>query len=282
MMAGVTVTFHGVRGSTPCCSTDLCRFGGNTACVVIEAEGEEPIILDMGTGIRSFGRTHPDELPFNGSVLLTHMHWDHVQGLPFFAPLHRPGSTIDIWGPPEDDASFGSTFDGFMVPPYFPVCTKDLIGDITFHDAQTDSFAIGNAKITSRPVPHVGATNGYRIDVGGYSIAYISDHQQPLDDASFVDPGVLELCDGVDLLIHDAQYTPAQFAQRATWGHCTMDYACEVARQGGAQALALFHHDPDNDDVTLDELVDATKRTGEAMGISEVLGAAEGESVKFG
>lgn len=284
-MAGLTVTFHGVRGSTPCCSTELCRFGGNTACVVIEADGHQPIILDMGTGLRNFGRSYPDGVPFEGTILLTHMHWDHVQGLPFFAPLHRPGSKLDIWGPPEPDASFADTFSGFMEPPYFPVCCGDLIGDVTFNDATPGTFMIGGpdgAKVTTRLVPHVGATNGYRVDIGGYSVVYISDHQQPLDDPTSVAPGVLELCDGADLLIHDAQYTEAQFAQRATWGHCTMGYGVEVARQADVDALALFHHDPDNDDVTLDGLVEDTKRVGDRAGLAEVLGAVEGESVKLG
>jgi len=288
MMPGLTVTFHGVRGSTPCCSAELCEFGGNTSCVVIEADGMDPIVLDMGTGIRNLGRGWPDDLPFVGTVLLTHMHWDHVMGLPFLAPLHRPGSKVDIYGPPEDDASFADTFGAFMEPPYFPVCCGDLIADVNFHDATNQRFTIPGATadvealVTSRTVPHVGVTNGYRIEIGGYKVAYISDHQQPLDNPKHVDDHVLELADGVDLLIHDAQYTQAQFEKRANWGHCTMDYACEVAKQAGSSGLVLFHHDPDNDDVTLSEIVADVRRTGEAMGIPEVMAAIEGESVKFG
>lgn len=282
-MSGVRVTFHGVRGSTPCCSTELCRFGGNTSCVVIEADGEMPIILDMGTGLRNYGAGQLGaEDPFVGSILLTHLHWDHVQGLPFFAPIHRPGARLDIYGPSENDLSLADAFDGLMVPPYFPICCGDLIGDVAFHDVSADHFAIGNAKITSRPVPHVGATNGYRIEIGGYSVAYVSDHQQPLDDSTHVDDGVLELCDNADLVIHDAQYTPKQFEQRATWGHCTQDYAIEVARQAGASGLALFHHDPDNTDEILDQLVPDLQRAGDAAGIGGVFAAVEDASIVLG
>jgi len=246
-MSAVTVTFHGVRGSTPCSSPDLCGYGGNTSCVVIENEGDAPIILDLGTGLR----------------------WDHVQGLPFFAPIHRPGNRFAIYGPPEPDLDFGTVLGNFMKPPYFPVCCGDLIGDVSLHDAWNESFASGSATITARSVPHTGVTNGYRIDVGGVSVAYVSDHQQPLDDAKRVHENVLELCADVDLLIHDAQYTPEQFAMRSDWGHCTMEYACEVAVQSGAKTLAMFHHDPDHTDVRMDALVEETKAMGERMGVPE-------------
>jgi len=277
---GLTVTFHGVRGSTPCCSPDLCHFGGNTSCVVVELEGHEPIIFDMGTGLRSYGADRADQ-PFEGSILLTHLHWDHVQGLPFFKPLHVPGSRVDVYGPPEDGKSLGELFSGLMCTPYFPIGCGDVSAEVSFTDASSDRFTIGDAEVLSRPVPHTGATNGYRVEIGGRKIAYISDHQQPVDDPTFVDEGVLELADGVDLLIHDAQYTPEQFQQRALWGHSTMDYACEVARQAEAEALVLFHHDPDNTDARLSALVEQTQRYGESLGLAAVIGAREGESVKF-
>lgn len=277
---GVTVTFHGVRGSTPCCSPDLCEFGGNTSCVVVELEGHEPIIFDMGTGLRPYGIGHGDQ-PFEGSILLTHLHWDHVQGLPFFKPLHVEGSRLNIYGPPENDTSLGDLFNGLMCTPYFPIGCDNVMGDISFTDASNGRFQIGDAEVLVRPVPHTGVTNGYRVEIGGRKIAYISDHQQPIDDPTFVDEGVLELADGVDLLIHDGQYTPEQFSQRALWGHSTMAYACEVARQAEAEALVLFHHDPDNTDARLEALVEETRRYGDSLGLAEVIGAREGESVKF-
>ena len=280
-MSAVTVTFHGVRGSTPCSSPDLCGYGGNTSCVVIEHEGDAPIILDLGTGLRSYGQTVLGDEPFEATMLLTHLHWDHVQGLPFFAPIHRPGNRFAIYGPPEPDLDFGTVLGNFMKPPYFPVCCGDLIGEVTLHNAWNESFTSGSATITARSVPHTGVTNGYRIDVGGVSIAYVSDHQQPLDDPKRVDDKVMELCADVDLLIHDAQYTPEQFATRSNWGHCTMEYACEVAAQSNANTLALFHHDPEHTDVRMDALLKETQAMGSRLGVPEVIAAREGESIKL-
>ena len=134
----------------------------------------------------------------------------------------------------------------------------------------------------ARPVPHVGATYGYRIDWAGASVAYVSDHQQPVDDPTRVADEVLDLCDGVDLLVHDAQFTPEEFAERLHWGHCTIDYAVEVARQAGARRLALFHHDPSHGDDRLDALVAGAREQAAGSGVEEVVAAAEGLTVAFG
>ena len=273
----LNVTFYGVRGSCPCASESNARYGGNTACVALEAEagGEPPIILDLGTGLRRLGDRQPRDGTFRASALVTHLHWDHVQGLPFFAPVDRVGASLDIYGPEQEEGPLGEVFDGFMRPPYFPVKFTELRGDIRFHSVISDELIIGAAKVMVRPVPHVGPTVGYRVEWGGSSVAYISDHQAPLDLRQVAD-GVLELCDGVDLLIHDAQYTPAEFAERAHWGHCTIDYAVRVAQAAGAHRLALFHHDPAHDDDRMDRMLEGARCLGAMAGLDEVLAAAEG------
>ena len=123
----------------------------------------------------------PQDGSFRGSALITHLHWDHVQGLPFFVPIDRPGARLDIYGPPQDDCTLEQAFEDFMRPPYFPVRFTDLRGDIRFHDVTDTDIAVGDAKVKVRSVPHVGLTNGYRIEMGGAVVAYISDHQQPMD-----------------------------------------------------------------------------------------------------
>jgi phosphoribosyl 1,2-cyclic phosphodiesterase len=276
----LNVTFHGVRGSTPCSCESLRRYGGNTACVAIELPDTEPIILDLGTGFRFFGETQPHDGTFRGHALLTHLHWDHVQGLPFCAPINREGAQLDIYGPPQEGLTLAEAFEEFMRPPYFPVRIGDLMGDIRFHTVNDSDFAVGDAKVRARYVPHVGATFGYRIEHGGLSIAYISDHQQPLDGHSIA-PEVLDLADGVDLLIHDAQFTPAEFAVKAHWGHCTIDYALHVAREAGARRIALFHHDPAHTDDEIDRLLDAARTRGASLGLTEVLAAYEGLTVSL-
>jgi phosphoribosyl 1,2-cyclic phosphodiesterase len=270
------VTFYGVRGSTPCpCDTNR-RYGGNTACVALEVPGEDPIILDLGTGLRFFGLDQPTDGSFGGTALVTHLHWDHVQGLPFFVPIDRPGARLDVIGPAQDGLSLDDAFEEFMRPPYFPVRASDLRGDIRFHDLAEADVAVGNAKVRVRPVPHVGATNGYRVEWGGASVAYISDHQAPLDRSWEVADSALELCEGADVLIHDAQFTPEEWEEKDYWGHCSVDYAVHVARESGARRLVLFHHDPNHGDDFVDGLLERARCMAKWSGVEEVLAAAEG------
>ncbi|HVA43412.1 MAG TPA: MBL fold metallo-hydrolase [Acidimicrobiales bacterium] len=266
-----------MRGSCPCPSEANRRYGGNTACVAVQAGQDDPIILDLGTGLRALGVAHGADRDYRGAALITHMHWDHVQGLPFFPPIHRPGSSLDIYGPGQEDGPLGEVFSGLMRPPYFPVQYSDLEAAITFHDVASDTFTVGEAKVTARPVPHVGPTVGYRIDWDGRSVGYVSDHQQPRTGHQVAD-SVLELLDGVDLLIHDAQYTPAELSERSDWGHCTVDYAVWVAKEAGVKALALFHHDPGHADEEIDRMLEWGRCLGGNAGV-EVLAAAEGESL---
>lgn len=239
-----------------------------------------PIVLDLGTGLRFFGQTLPADGSFRGIALVSHLHWDHVQGLPFFAPINCPGAHLDVYAPRQvAGASVADAFDDFMRPPYFPVRADDLFGEIEFHDAAATDLTFGRATILVRDVPHVGATNGYRIDVDGISIAYVSDHQQPVDGTDAVADSVLELCDGVDLLIHDAQFTADDFAVKSDWGHCTVDYAVHVAATAGARRLALFHHDPARGDDALDGLLTGARTMGAERGLDEVIAAHEGLTI---
>ncbi len=275
------VTFYGVRGSTPCPTETNQRYGGNTACVALESDGEPPIVLDLGTGLRFWGMSQPTDGSFRATALVTHIHWDHVQGLPFFVPVDRPGARLDIYGPRQDEGPLAQVFGEFMKPPYFPVHFTDLRGDIRFHDVLEEDFSVGTAKVRVRPVPHCGPTVGYRVEWDGASVVYISDHQAPLGLDTVAD-SVLELCDGADLLIHDAQYTPEEFAEKSHWGHCTVNYALLVAKESGVRQVALFHHDPAHDDDFIDGLYAKACATGRKYGLEKVIAAAEGMSLTLG
>jgi len=272
------IKFYGVRGSTPCSCESNQRIGGNTACVVVTGDGFDPIVLDLGTGLRFWGTDICAASPasFRATALVSHLHWDHVQGLPFFPPMHRPGTQLHVIGPAQEGHSLEEAFDLFLRPPYFPVTLGQLSGTVTFAEATTDPIQLGAATVTARDVPHVGPTLGFRIEAGGASIAYVSDHQQPGCQSTVVADSVLELCDGVDLLIHDAQYTDPEFAERFDWGHCTTDYALEVAAQSGAKRLALYHHDPSHDDDTVDDLARRVAASSSVRHGPEVFAAAEG------
>lgn len=276
MPAGVSVSFFGVRGSTPCSCPEMSRVGGNTSCVVIQREGEPPIICDIGTGLRFYGLSLDAEL-FDGAILVSHLHWDHVQGLPFFPQMLRPGSTATVYGPPEADQSFGDAFSGIVRPPYFPVTLDTFGGDVNFVDFDDEAVTIGSATVTARPVPHAGRTNGYRIEWDDFAIAYIPDHQEPIDGTSVAE-SVIDLARDVDLLIHDAQFTPELLEARIDWGHCTTRYACHVAEQAGAKRIALFHHDPLHDD----DMVDALEAEAIGWGLDlEVFAAHERTTLTY-
>jgi phosphoribosyl 1,2-cyclic phosphodiesterase len=279
---GFDVTFHGVRGSTPCDGEEVARYGGNTSCVSVDVPGHDPLLLDMGTGIRAYGLGFAGGSPFRGSCLLTHLHWDHVQGLPFFTPLLKPGAHLDVYAPVQSDGrSLGDVFGACLCPPMFPVSLDAFPGVVDFRAVGDDGFRIGDIEVTSRLIPHVGNTCGYRITWGGTSVAYLSDHQQPGVDVFEATPGAWELCEGVDLLIHDAQYTVDEFRVKSTWGHCTVDYAVWLAAECGVKTLALYHHDPTHGDDLIDHFVEVANNHCKHSGL-EVIGAREGLTVHVG
>ncbi len=287
MSVGATVSFHGVRGSTPCAGDRYERYGGNTSCVSLEADDHDPVILDLGTGLRPYGEqleTEGRADGFRGSVLLTHLHWDHVQGLPFFGPLSYPGSSIDVYGPAQPDASFGTVFGELMKQPFFPIRSEQLSGAVRFHGAGNDDFPVDGAKVRSRWVRHTSPTLGFRVDLNGVSVAYLSDHGPgcSADPDDFVPRDVLDLCDGVDLLIHDAQHTCGEYETHRHFGHSTVDYAVHVARESGAQRLALFHHCPSHSDSDVDRLLLHAGDLAARRGVAEVIAAAEGLQLTLG
>ncbi len=275
----LNVTFYGVRGSTPCSCDSNRRYGGNTSCVAIEWPDRDPIVLDLGTGLRFFGMTQPTDGTFRGTALVSHLHWDHVQGIPFFTPMLAEGARLEVYAPVQESAPLCEAVRTFMSPPYFPVEIEALPGAFGFHEVDRGTFEIDGATITVAPVPHIGPTVGYRIDCDGVSIAYVSDHQQPGVGSTEVASSVLELCEGVDLLIHDAQFDDPEFAARADWGHCTIDYAIEVAARSGARRLALFHHDPSHCDERMDDLIARARVCAAQRGLQEVIAASEGLTI---
>jgi len=276
---GLRVTFYGVRGSTPCHGDDTRRYGGNTSCVALDAPGERPLVFDLGTGLRYCGERVPTSGPFSGICLLTHMHWDHVQGLPFFVPTLRDGASFDIYAPAQADGrSVEQVFDEMIKPPMFPIALKSLPGTFRFHDVADHDFDVDGFEVRSRLVPHVGNTLGFRVSYRGATVTYLPDHQMPTDGSLAMTEGARALCEDVDVLIHDAQYTPAEFASKNDWGHCTIDYAVWMAVQCRVRTLVLFHHDPSRCDDELDQLFEAARCEGERHGV-RVIAAREGLQV---
>ena len=276
MGESLDVTFFGVRGSTPCPCDENRRYGGNTSCVVLDVPGGEPILFDLGTGLRFYGvdeRCGSD--PFRATALVSHLHWDHVQGFPSLprSTARTPTSTCSV---PPRRAARSSSRSTFHDPPFFPICYSGVGRWVSLNDVPEGSFDVGPAKVTARRCPTSAGPSATGSTGTASALAYISDHQQPIDDPTRVDSQVLALADGVDLLIHDAQFTPEEFAERPHWGHCTVDYAIEVAHQAGVGELVLFHHDPAHDDDHVDRLLAEARERSVGLDVGPCLGRRGG------
>ena len=250
----------GVRGSTPAPGPEFVKYGGNTSCVAVGHAGGPPsLILDAGTGIRRLGKLL-DGVAFDGALLLGHLHWDHTQGLPFSPALDSPGATVALHLPAQGDAV--EVLGRAMSPPHFPILPTDLRGAWTFTSLEAGEHSIAGFDVLALDIPHKGGrTFGYRVTSpsSGGSMAYLSDHW-PIsvgpgpDGLGEYHPSVLELCTGVDVILHDAQYTAAELPARKDFGHSAVEYAVGLAERCGS-AMLLYHHDPNRTDAALDELV---------------------------
>jgi phosphoribosyl 1,2-cyclic phosphodiesterase len=265
----VRLLFCGVRGSTSAPGAEFVRVGGHTSCVAL-AHDEQPyaLALDAGTGIRRITE-HLDGRAFDGSVVLTHLHWDHVQGLPFFAAGDRDDAHVRVVMPDQTDAG-GRTLEPAdvlalaMSPPHFPIGPEGLRGAWTFESVKPGSHRIEGFEVVAFDVPHKGGrTFGYRVSDGATSIAYIPDHC-PQPDTT---PAIAQECAGVDLLIHDAQFLEHERAVADLYGHATVGDALDLARRCGARRLALFHHSPARRDDEVDAIGTAAIETGIDLGV---------------
>ena len=275
----MNIVFHGVRGSTPCHSPEVQRYGGNTSCVSLLARGQAPLVFDLGTGLRYFGGALSNDVA-EINVLVSHLHWDHVQGLPFLPQLQRSDCLVNIWAPAQQDGRTAhETLDAAITQPMFPVSLAAIGANISVHDVEPSMWRIGAFEVRAVDVPHIGPTLGYRVSLDGRSVVYISDHQEPSDSSQF-DPKVLELCDKADVLIHDAQFTDVDYVGREHWGHCRIDYAFSLAVSAGVATLVLFHHDPSRSDDELDAIEAEYKVRGLEFGVKVVV-AREGMEMKI-
>lgn len=247
--------FWGTRGSIASAGHETVRYGGDTSSIELITSEGHLVVLDAGSGIRQLGNhigAH-DRV----DVLLSHLHMDHVQGLPFFRPLLNLEVETHVWGPVSTTRDLRSRISRYLSPPLFPIRVRDL-PNVTFHDVTPSTFQIGSLEIQADLITHPGSTLGYRISEGDKSVAYLSDHEPALGTG--IVPSDRRWTSGyslaaeADVLIHDAQYNDEEYARRVGWGHTSMRQLAQFTHMTEPRRLVTFHHDPAHTDQELDEL----------------------------
>lgn len=259
------VTFWGVRGSIATSGLQFARFGGNTTCLEIETAGHR-LIIDAGTGLRGLGQKLQQQArmlgrPVDATMLFTHLHWDHIQGFPFFGPAFSPDTRLRLLGPVDEQGhDLERVLRAQMMPPTFPISLGDMRAEKRFHTiADGRELELDGFYVRTRALDHPQGSLGFRVEAGGRSLCFATDTEHPSDGS--IDDALLDLARDVDLLIYDAQYTEAEYEgrdgtgpPRKGWGHSTYVAATRAARATGAKRLVLTHHDPSHDDATMEKI----------------------------
>ena len=250
------VRLWGTRGSVARAGPETVEYGGDTASVEVRGEDNGVLLLDAGSGLLRVGSLEGVE---RIDLLITHLHMDHVQGLGFFPQLRRPDVETHIWGPISTTETLEERLRRYLSPPLFPVRVRDL-KEVYLHDVGPGTYDVGPFRVKADLIIHPGSTLGFRIEEpGGGTLAYLPDHEPALGDIDFTaEPrwtSGCELAADVDVLIHDAQYTEDEYADRIGWGHSTLRHAVTFASRAGAKALVPFHHDPEHSDTFIDEML---------------------------
>jgi phosphoribosyl 1,2-cyclic phosphodiesterase len=274
----VNLKIWGSRGSLASPGSSTERYGGNTSCIEVRPPGCDVVILDAGTGIRELGMRLVGEGCKRMHLLLTHLHVDHLEGLGMFEPIWRPETVLNIWGPASPVASLEERIAMYFSPPLFPVHLSEVPATIHYHDASESEWTIDGARFSSHAIIHPGPTVGFRVEAGGKSLAYLTDHEPALgcDIASDAPEWIsgFSLARGADLLIHDCQYSIDEYGTRRGWGHSTTEHVAGFAERAGVDRLLLFHHDPMHDDEMLEAMLDEVV---EAWGVDPQRCAIAGE-----
>ena len=278
------IRIWGCRGSLATPGPGTVRAGGNTSCVEVRTGSDDLLILDAGTGLRGLGLQLADEGLKTIHILLSHLHMDHLEGLGFFAPLWEPGVEIHFWGPSSPTKDLRQRIARYLSPPLFPVHIADVPSRATFHDAPDEPWTLGSANVYAAPVSHSGPTLGYRISENGRTLAYMPDHEPVrAGELSRLTPDWIsgyQVARDADVLLHDSQYTEAEYPSKVGWGHSSVAHVVEYGKATGVKQLMLFHHDPMHSDEALEEKLARARELWGASGMPPEL-AREGSELEL-
>jgi phosphoribosyl 1,2-cyclic phosphodiesterase/DNA-binding response OmpR family regulator len=287
----VRVQFWGTRGSIAKPGSSTARYGGNTSCTEVRTALGTLVIVDCGTGAHALGQklVSAGAKVSRGHILISHTHWDHIQGIPFFAPLFVPGNEWDIYGPKGLGQSLREALAGQMQYTYFPVTLDQFGATVRYHDLVEGSFEIDEIRVSTYYLNHPALTLGYRIEADGVAVVYCCDHEphSPIlatgqGEVTGQDRRYAAFINGADLLIHDAQYTAEEYSAKVGWGHSSIEYAVKIGQHAGVHRIALTHHDPLRDDEAIDRALESVKaRLRENASRMEIFAAAEGQIVEL-
>ena len=276
----IQARFWGVRGSIATPGPTTVRYGGNTPCLEVRAGGKL-IILDCGTGLRGLGNAlMAQKKPVEADIFFSHMHWDHIQGFPFFTPAFIPGNTFRVYGQNKNDQTVKSVLEGQMTDPNFPVPLSIMGSALSFHEIQAGaSVQIGPVKVRTTALNHPGGCLGIRVEHAGGSFVYATDTEHDALNGE-IDANLVDLAQGADALVYDAMYTDAEYrGGKIGWGHSTYAEALRIGKAADVKRLYLFHHDPAHDDDFLDARLAEARQNAADDDILDVEMAREGEHI---
>ena len=284
----IDLTFWGVRGTLPVAGERSLRYGGNTPCVTMEFPKDQFFIFDAGTGIKALSDwlISQKRTKLDAKMFISHPHWDHINALPFFAPLYIPGNEFQICGASHGNVSMRELISAQMEGIYFPITIKEFASRVFFRDLKEGEFVVDDVHISTKLLNHPGYCLGYRIDYNGRSVCYITDNELYLQGSKFHNPHYVrrlaQFVEGADVLITDSTYTDAEYATKVGWGHSCISEVVSLADAAKVKTLYLFHHDPDQSDDDIDaKLETARKLLAERDSPVECLAPTEGQSFKI-
>ena len=304
------VKFWGVRGSLPVPGRKTERYGGNTSCVEVVSSSGTRVVVDAGTGIRKLGKelAADAEGPSEVHLLISHTHWDHIQGLPFFSPLYQKGNRLHVYARKRDDLHLRAVFASQTEDPYFPIPFEEAKAEVTFKElADSAKFEIADIGVSCARLNHPYIATAYRLTVDGASVVYVSD-TAPFSDILFEDEfigrppspgaelpaadlqklarmreGIVRLCEGADLVVYDTMFTAEDYKRIPHFGHSRPSDALLICQEAGASRLALFHHAPERSDAEVDAILAETKAVAKREGLPlDIVAAYEGLDLSLG